>query len=207
MTLTTRRHTDIAIDALGQITHEDLSHSLFVSLSGRVALCACADLVQVGCRVRALSQGPVVRMAVVTRVHRIAVRMAHLARRLFASMVEWKGMAEETRRTPVVRRMACGAFDAELAAMPLGLGVTLYAFARRTAEPVTGVALIAFERHVPAVEWEHRGVTESAEAIRSIVAGQAGVAHRPAVVLDIAGLPARVAFDACPLDSRRFVAV
>ncbi len=111
--------------------------------------------------VYACDLGLLVLVAIVAGVDRIAAGVAHLARGLIATMIEWEGMPNQTRRTPARRRMTRGARGTELSSMYRWFGVALGAISRRAAKAIVDVALGASQLRVFAVERKNRRVIES----------------------------------------------
>lgn len=154
--------------------------------------------------VRARDRVRFVRVASVAGVRAVIRRVAHLARRRFAAVIERKRVPNQARRSPARRGVARGARVTELSAMNCRVGVALHALARCAAKMIRDVTLTARDGRVFAIEREHLVVIKAAQTIRAIVTREALFAHRRAMFRDKARVRARVATHARGAHRQRF---
>ena len=155
-------------------------------------------------KVRARDGIRFMRVASVATIRAVIDRMAHLARRGLAAVIEWKRVSNQARRSPARRGVARGARVAKLSAMNRRVSVALHTLTRRAAKTIREVTLGTCNGRVFAVEREHLVVIETAQTIRAIVTRKALFAHRRAMFRDKSRVRACVATDTRGAEDARF---
>lgn len=161
------------------------------------------DIENVYCRVHARHRVLIVLVAIVAGVYGIGGLMAHFARGLFAAMIERERMSNQLRGTPARRSVASGARGAELPTMHRRFGMALDTISWRAAKTIVDMAFGACDLGMLAIEREDGGVIESFQTIGPIVAREARLAHRGAVLRDKLSVLALVAINTVSQHSSR----
>ncbi len=206
MPIPARGHAGSAVDALGQIADQNLSHRLFDFPAGPVALVTVLDIANPSLGMHLFHLGLVVVVAVVATIRRIVDGMAGLAGRFFSfvAVIQGKVMSYQTRRSPACRRVTRRAIRAELPAVYCRIGVALDTFARCTTESAVDVTLDARHSSVLELERKDGGVIKSLQAITSVMARKTRCSHGSPMVGNKAGILTLVTIDASPQQRRLF---
>ncbi len=117
-------------------------------------------------------------VAIVTRVIYVSSPMADLTGRWCAgislAVIQRKNVLSQCRRAPGISGVAVKTFQPKYAGMDFWLRVALLALARSAPERLVRMAVRAVETRMCSIQQEKIGVLEIAQAVCSIMAGQAG---------------------------------